>query len=122
MGELSQLGAAGVLTLLIIREVFAFVKNKKGQTAGATEINKSISMMGEIQATIDSCYQCLRLSTPMTKDLHVWHDVDSPNHPGTKAWYSTEVEAILGRMAAAQSEQVELLRQVLQVIREGDRG
>lgn len=69
MGEYANVVGGGVLAFIIVREVLGFLRTRQNGGKGAIE---------EIRAKLGKLYE--------------WHDKDNPNHPGAKAWYTTEAE------------------------------
>ena len=91
--DLTQLGGAGLLVLILLREIFGFLKNK-GVRNGYEEHQDKISQIYEWQ-----------------KDLYRMHNVYDDD--GVPKWYvKKSVESALESIAECLSMQTELLKKI----------
>jgi biopolymer transport protein ExbB/TolQ len=118
MEHLSELGVGGILALLILKEVFSFMRSKKAVSATRTQnqlITDSI-LKGLKGIQSDPCYnehkKIGKMMEDMTRkinDLYKWHDVEDSE--GVKVWYVRKsLEEAIVKLSSSIEKQTELLR------------
>ena len=86
-----QIGVGGIFSLMVIREVLTFVKEKKNGGEGLLEkISALISVMAIQQ-----------------KDLHEWH---KPDPTGKQNWKNAELAEAIDRNTEVIKELMKMLR------------
>ena len=90
MDDMAQIGAAGLLVLIILREVFAFLKTRNGVTKS----------------------QHLDKMSKQLDELHQWHNVVDDD--GVKVWYvRRSLEQAIVRFAGAVEKQTIVLERMM---------
>lgn len=98
MEELTGIGVGGIFAVLVIREVFTFVK---GRQHNHGPMNGSL---GRIEAKVDTIMS-------KTAQLHQWHAVTDQD--GVPVWYvRRSMERAVDRMAEATDRMVTLLERM----------
>lgn len=91
---LTQLGVGGLLVIMILREVLPFLKKNSGN--GAEEVARGSSE--RFQERIERDVSDLK---DRVHQLYVWHDVNFPDQPGVKAWYTTPLYTVIKELTGA---------------------
>lgn len=101
-----SLGTGGIFCILVLQQVFYFLGKKKenGKSESKTAVisrsdiqsleqtieslNSHLSgqnvLLGEIKDKLDK-------TLSLSYDLHRWHDVADPDHPGARLWWATSL-------------------------------
>ncbi len=115
MEHLVQLGVGGIFALLIIKEVFAFIKAKKPTHVPAQTLANNIQKnLKSIQS--DNCSKehvrmekMIENISRQVADMYKWHDVEDSE--GVKVWYVRKsLEEAIGKLSSSIEKQTELLR------------
>lgn len=94
--------AVGSLAAILgIRELINWLSNNKIDLRGVTDNAKVARQNSE---------EALKL----IKELHKWHDVEQPGHPGVKMWWNKpEVEQKLDEIAKIAKDQIEVMEKIV---------
>jgi hypothetical protein len=104
---LIQLGVGGTLAILLLREVFAFLREIMKKDTGDDDREEIADCLGDIHQRLN--------------DLHRWHDVRDPSS-GVFVWYASFGNATLMETLVAIGDnvrmQTEVLRSLLEIAKE----
>lgn len=101
---LMQLGAGGLIVLLVLREVFGFLKTRK---LGVSSDHLLKDILEELKE------QRIQMSEVLakTKTLYHWHDKE--DNDGIKIWYvRSSLENAIEKLAENISKQTDILQQM----------
>ena len=100
MDDFTQIGLGGLVAILILREVFAFLRVKR---------NQELSDMLRQHIKDDQTY--LKDIQSKVSDLHVWHN--RTDEDGVPVWYVRKsLEASVEKLATAIEHMGELLKEI----------
>ncbi len=102
MPELSQLGVGAIFAILILREVFTFLKSKKDVPPQivqlSPEIENSITSMSSKVGRLHDLRHDIQRSLRQTSDLYELHNVKDQD--GAPIWYSKpSLEKVIEKLA-----------------------
>jgi len=115
--KLTALGAGGVLAILILKEVFGFLKVFQERRKGSAD-EKSPSQSQIIELPQAEVYRRLEsiaraqeeqkliinnVSSKVT-ELYKWHDVNIQDQPGVKVWWGGQLDRRIDNIAQLMSE------------------
>lgn len=97
--DLTGIGAAGILVVLVLREVFAFLKSRHPP---APQSESKLDALEALTTLISTQTEILRALQNRTDDLHRWH---APNEDGRQTWKLSDdvferLQATLDRIEA----------------------
>ena len=102
--SLTEMGIGGVFALMVLREVFSFLKAKRANPE---------DKMGELDKKIDKILK-------QTDDLWQWHSVTDSD--GVKLWYlKPSLEKTIGSLADNIGRQTQVLQGMLNEIKDSKR-
>ena len=105
----------GILTVMILKEVFAFIIRNRNGRNGSTKID-----LYDIQTSIHSVKSDVEQIKSESRDLWVWHNKEDPDEPGVKVWYANKrrTEDALVKIAESIEKQTEILEHMAGDIKE----
>lgn len=87
-----QLGVAGILIYLLIKEMFSFLKSRNGSSTPPTKLEERIERMDD-----------------RIEDLHVWHS--QTDEDGVKIWYvRRSLEEAVDKLSLAITSQTTVMQ------------
>ena len=109
-----ELIGSGILAIMILKEVFAFLKYRNGNGR-----NDKIDLYN-IQTSLQSIQEDIQQIKTESKDLWIWHNKEDPEEPGVKVWYANRkrTEDALVKICKSIEKQTEVLQALLIDIKE----
>jgi prefoldin subunit 5 len=103
--QILQVGAGGLLALLILREVFGFLR-KKSQRDEITEVIEE--QIDQLREPHKEAYKKIEVAMDQINDLWRWHNVSDAE--GVKIWYvRRSLEDAIGKLAVSIDKMTDLM-------------
>ena len=125
-----SLGTGGIFCILILQQVLNFLAKKKEREKPAISSSDVQALKGAIDLLNANLVRQSELHKEIKNkidkvlsliyDLHRWHDVDDPNHPGAKIWWATSLKESRDEIAKLQHDISELLDRLRRSDTHGD--
>jgi len=109
----------GVLALMILKEVFSFLKafidsRSNGNGNGKTKID-----IHDVKKVVDKLQNDVDDVKSRTKDLWIWHEKEMPGEPGVKVWYpSAYLKDAMEKIASSLEKLTDMHEQMHDDIKE----
>ncbi len=89
-----------------IGQVSPLLNGKNGKRGKACSVSELSFQLQGVSDALKELQQDVAVLRAENHDLHVWHDIDKPDHPGQKVWYenSTEISKTIQEVMIVQRD------------------
>lgn len=117
--NLTELGMGAIFALMILKEVFAFLKTRK--SPATTQTMPKSACNEHVLQTLKVILDKVEKIQDRTDDLHEWHNITDPTD-GTKIWYvKKSLEDTIGRLSDNIATQTQVLQGMLSELKDSHR-
>ncbi len=123
MEVLTQLGVGGIFVILVLQQIFSFLKSKNGKlpiVQLSSQIENSLKCVSNQMNEYNSIKEDIKLSVKQTGDLWAMHMVKDKD--GTPIWYmKSSLENVIDKLSLSINNQTLVLERMAERLLQSDK-